>query len=76
MLLLALAMMEEIGVTLAMNVDTDIPFASRLHLIYHPNNIKVSKEAKREKITLLWRFYETAQRSDDCCHSKSCPDSL
>ena len=46
MLLLAPAMMKEIGVILAIDIDTNIPFASGLHLIHHPNNIKVSKKAK------------------------------
>jgi hypothetical protein len=70
-------MIEEIRVILAIDIDTNISFASGLHLIHHPNNIKVSEEAKvKDKLTLLWRFYETARRSDDCFHSKSCPDSL
>jgi hypothetical protein len=51
-LLLAPAMMKEIGVILAIDIDTNIPFASGLHLIHHPNNIKVSKEAKiKDKLT-------------------------
>lgn len=29
-----------------MHIDTNIPFATGLHLIHHPNNIKVSKDAK------------------------------
>lgn len=53
MLLLVLPMMDEIGVILAMNIYANISFASGLHLIHHPNNIKVSEEAKvKDKLTL------------------------
>jgi hypothetical protein len=52
-LLLVPSMVKEIGVILAINIDTYIPFASGLHLIHHPNNVKVSKEAKiKVKLTL------------------------
>jgi len=45
--------MEEIGVIFAMDIDTNISFASGLHLIHHPNNIKVSEKAKvKAKLTL------------------------
>ena len=47
------SMVKEIRVIFAINIDTYIPFASGLHLIHHPNNVKVSKEAKiKVKLTL------------------------
>ena len=53
MLLLVPPMIEEIGVILAIDIDANISFASGLHLIHHPNNIKVSEEAKvKDKLTL------------------------
>jgi hypothetical protein len=52
-LLLVPLMIEEIGVIIAIYIDANISFASGLHLIHHPNNIKVSEEAKvKDKLTL------------------------
>ena len=33
-------LMQKIGVILAMDIDANISFAARLHLIHHPNNMK------------------------------------